>query len=346
MSSSADRFPAATQTLRTRVVMGGIFAGALIALALSVVFSWGGGITGGAGGGAGKLSAAAEEAFHSPPGSCLTWDNPDASDARKVVCTQPHLFEVTTLVDIGAQFPEGAPAPTLDQWQQIAQQKCTADVKPYLGHNLDPYGKLTTNLLRPTASQWDDGDRQLRCGLQWAGPGGKLLATTGPAKGQDQSLVFEPGTCLALLGKGVGDPVECTKPHSYEIIATLDLKSKFKDGYPKQDDQKAWLDTECTKAASDYTGGADLDAKHLILTWDLREQESWDAGSTKVNCKVAAKLPDASGLQAVTGSIKAAPAGTDGGQPGDGPPADGPPSDGGGGPETSSSAPPTSKQNG
>ncbi|MFJ1762662.1 septum formation family protein [Amycolatopsis sp. NPDC088138] len=346
MSSSADRFPSASQTLRTRVVMGGIFAGALIALALSVVFSWGGGITGGVGGGAGKLSAAAEEAFHSPPGSCLTWDNPDASDARKVACTEPHLFEVTTLVDIGAQFPEGAPTPTLEQWQQIAQQKCTADVKPYLGHNLDPYGKLTTNLLRPTVSQWDDGDRQLRCGLQWAGPAGKLLPTKGPAKGQDQSLAFEPGTCLALQGKGVGDPIDCAKPHSYEIVATLDLKSKFKDAYPSQDDQKSWLDTECTKSASDYTGGADLDAKHLILSWDLREQESWDAGSTKVNCKVAALLPDKSGLLAVTGSIKAAPAGTDGGQPGDGPPADGPPSDGGGGPATSSSAPPTSKQNG
>ena len=47
MSPTADRFPAATQTLRTRVVMGGIFAGALIALALSVVFSWSSGITGG-----------------------------------------------------------------------------------------------------------------------------------------------------------------------------------------------------------------------------------------------------------------------------------------------------------
>jgi len=231
--------------------------------------------------------------------------------------------------------------PSLEQWQQIAQQKCTSDVKPYLGHNLDPYGKLTTNLLRPTPSQWDDGDRQLRCGLQWAGPGGTLLPTTGPAKEQDQSLVFEPGTCLALQGKGVGDPVECTKPHSYEIIATLDLKTKFKDTYPAQDDQKAWLDTECTKQAADYTDGADLDAKKLILTWDLREQESWDAGSTKVNCKVAALLPDKSGLQAVTGSIKGAPPG-DGGQPQDG----GPPSDGGGGPATSSSAPPSTKKNG
>jgi len=322
--------------------MGGVFAGALIALTSTVVLSGPGGFTGGTGGGTGKLSAAAEEAFHPPPGSCLAWNNPDASDAHKVACTQGHLFEVTGVADIGAQYPAGAPAPSLDQWQQIAQQKCTADVKPYLGHKLDPYGKLTTNLLRPTAAQWDDGDRQLRCGLQWAGPAGKLQPLTGPAKEQDQSLVWEPGTCLALVGKGVGDPIDCTQPHSYEIVATLDLKTKFKDGYPSQDDQKAFLDTECTKAATDYTGGSPLDAKKLILTWDLREQESWDAGSSKVNCKVAALLPDNSGLQAVTGSVKAAPAGADGGQPG----TDGPPSDGGGGPVTSGPASPSPTKNG
>ncbi|GAA3536339.1 septum formation family protein [Amycolatopsis ultiminotia] len=293
------------QTLTTRVVMAGVFVGALIALALSVTFSWTDTL---AGGGEGELSEAAEQAFHSPPGTCLTWGAPDASDAHQVPCTQPHLFEVTGMVDLGAQFNSDAPFPGLDQWQQIAQEKCNGDVRPYLGHSLDPYGKLTTNLLRPTSAQWSDGDRQLRCGLQWAGPGGGLQPTTGAAKDQDQSLVWQPGTCLALVGKGVGDPVDCGRAHSYEIIATLDLATHFKDGYPKQDDQKTWLDTECTKAAKDYTGGADLGAKKLILGWDLREQESWDTGSTKVNCKVAATLSDGSGFQAVTGSVKDQPA--------------------------------------
>ncbi|MGH9059074.1 MAG: septum formation family protein, partial [Acidimicrobiales bacterium] len=138
------------------------------------------------------------------------------------------------------------------------------------------------------------------------GPGGGLQPTTGAAKDQDQSLVWAPGTCLALAGKGIGDPIDCGRPHSYEIIATLDLASKFKDGYPSQKDQTAWLDTACTDAAKNYTGGADLGQKKLGLGWDVREQESWDAGSTKVNCRVAATLPDKSGFQAVTGSIKAA----------------------------------------
>ncbi|WP_033292094.1 septum formation family protein [Amycolatopsis jejuensis] len=304
MSRGAERFPH-MKTLTTRVVMAGVFLGAVIALALSVAFSWTGTLAnGGAGGGEGKLTEAAEKAFHSPPGTCLAWAAQDAADAHQVPCGQPHLFEVTTMVDIGAQFPAQAPFPGLDQWQDLAQQKCNSDVRPYLGHALDPYGKLTTNLLRPTAAQWADGDRQLRCGLQWAGPGGGLQPTTGAARDQDQSLVWAPGTCLALAGKGVGDPVDCSKPHSYEIIATLDLASNFKDGYPKLDDQKAWLDTECNKAAKDYTGGADLGQKKLMLGWDSREQESWSAGSTKVNCKVAATLADGSGFQAVTGSVK------------------------------------------
>ncbi|WP_432849137.1 septum formation family protein [Amycolatopsis sp. CA-161197] len=330
MSPDAERFHSPLQTLTTRVVMAGVFLGAVIALGLSVAFSWTDSFAGGAGGGEGKLSAAAQEAFQSPPGSCLTWNAPDASDVRKVPCTQSHLFEVTGLADVGAQYNAEAPFPNLDQWQQIAQTKCNADVTPYLGHPLDPYGKLTTNLLRPSADQWADGDRQLRCGLQWAGPGGALQPTTGPAKTQDQSAVWAPGTCLALVGKGVGDPIDCSRPHSYEIIATLDLATQFKDGYPDQDKQDKWLDTECHKAADDYTGKADLSAKKLILGWDLREQESWDAGSTKVNCKVAAPLGDNSGFVAVTGSVK-----DNAGQPD----AAGPPSDNGGG---QSSAPPTS----
>jgi hypothetical protein len=298
--------------------MAGVFLGALLALALNVTFSWGDAAQGGIGGGTGRLSAAAVEAFHSPPHTCLTWAQPDASDVHKVECALPHLFEVTSEADLSSEYPEGAPVPSLEIWQQISQARCGEAVKTYLGRALDPYGRLTVSLLRPTAAQWDNGDRQLRCGLQWAGPAGGLQPTTGPAAEQQQSMVWEPGTCLGLNGKSVGDPVDCGRPHSYEIITKLDLKSKFTDGYPSQDDQKTWLDTECSKAAGEYTNGADLTARNLILTWDLREQESWDAGSTLVNCKVAAKLPDGTGLASVTGSLKVA-AGSVGDSPAAGP---------------------------
>lgn len=311
MSRNAERFRSPLRALRARLLMAGAFFGALIALGLSVVFSW----SDDPGEGGGHLSPAAEQAFHSAPHTCLTWAQPDAGDAHTVDCAQPHLFEVTSVVDIAAEYPASAPPPSLELWQRISQARCTAGVKDYLGRPLDPYGRLTVNLLRPTGAQWTGGDRQLRCGLQWAGPGGGLQPTTGAAKDQSQSYVWEPGTCLALNGKTVGDPIDCARQHSYEIVAKLDLKTKFPTDYPSQNDQKAWLDTECAKATAGYTGAADLAAKKLILTWDVREQESWLAGSTLVNCKVAAKLPDGSGLAAVQGSIKTTPDG-----PGDSPP--------------------------
>ncbi|MEV5296664.1 septum formation family protein [Amycolatopsis methanolica] len=290
-------------TLRTRLVMAGVFLGAILALSLSVTFSWGGAVSGG-----GKVeeSPEAKAAFTAPPGSCVTWTMPDVSDIHVVPCTQPHLYEVTGVVNIGDKYPPNAPAPTVDQWRDIALERCTAGVETYLNEQLDPFGRFTVSALRPGNDEWADGDRDMRCVLQWAAPGGKLEPIIGNAAGQSQSAVWEPGTCLALVDKTVGNPIDCAQPHSYEIVATLDLKTKFQDGYPSQNDQKIWLDTECNRAVQDYAGEVDLAAQKLILTWDIREQESWDAGSTLVNCKVGAKLPDNSGLAPVTGSIRKA----------------------------------------
>lgn len=292
-------------TLRTRLVMAGVFLGAILALSLSVAFSWGGDVTGG-----GKVeeSPEAKAAFTAPPGSCVTWTAPDVSDIHVVPCAQPHLYEVTGVVNIGDKYPPQAPAPTVEQWRDIALERCSEGVSAYLGGQLDPFGKFTVSALRPGNDEWADGNREMRCVLQWAAPGGKLEPITGKAADQSQAAVWEPGTCLALVGKTVGNPIDCAQPHSYEIVATLDLKTKFPDGYPSQNDQKTWLDTECNKAVQDYAGQIDLAAQKLILGWDVREQESWDAGSTLVNCKVGAKLPDESGLAPVTGSIRKAEA--------------------------------------
>jgi hypothetical protein len=274
--------------------MVGAFLGALVMLGASVVFSWG----------SPQLSDAARAAFQAAPGSCVLWAQPDASDIHLVDCARPHLFEVTKVVDISDKYPASAPAPDTKTWQDLAQERCQDGIKSYLGTDLDPYGKLTVSVLRPSEENWSDGDRQIRCVVQWAGPGGHLQTLTGPAKNQNQSNVWEPGTCLALLGKTVGDPVDCAQPHAYEIVGKLDLTQKFPQEYPSQNDQKAWLDTQCNDELKKYAGSADISAQKLILTWDLREQESWNVGSTQVNCKVGAKLPDDSGLAQVTGSIR------------------------------------------
>ncbi|WP_183176426.1 septum formation family protein [Amycolatopsis bartoniae] len=311
----------ATNTVRTRLVMIGVFLGAVVALSLSVAFSWGGGV---AGGGKVEESPEAKAAFHANAGACLNWVQPDASDIHTVPCAQPHLYEVTGVVSVGDKYPQGAPAPSVDEWRDLAMGRCTDGAEKYLGKQLDPFGKFTVSALRPGTDEWADGDRDMRCVLQWAAPGGALQPVTGNAAGQSQAAVWEPGTCLALADKTVGNPIDCAQPHAYEIVATVDLKTHFTGGYPAQNDQATWLDTECNHDVQGYAGGVDLDAQKLILTWDLREQESWDAGSTLVNCKVAAKLPDNSGLAPVTGSIRQ--------QAQDAPPA--------------SSAPPTSKASG
>jgi len=291
-------------TLRTRLVMAGVFLGAILALSLSVAFSWGGAASGG-----GKVeeSPEAKAAFAAPPGSCVTWTAPDVSDIHLVPCAQPHLYEVTGVVNIGDKYPPDAPPPTVEQWRDIALERCSAGAPDYLGAPLDPYGKFTVSALRPGNDEWADGEREMRCVLQWAAPGGKLEPVTGNAADQSQAPVWEPGTCLGLVDKTVGNPVDCARPHAYEIVATLDLKTRFPDSYPSQNDQNTWLDTECNNAVREYAGeDVDLGAQKLILGWDVREQESWDAGSTLVNCKVGAKLPDESGLAPVTGSIRKA----------------------------------------
>ncbi|MEU6641358.1 septum formation family protein [Saccharomonospora sp. NPDC046836] len=309
MSDEPDRFPAAPKSaLRTRVLVVGVFIGALVAMSFSWVFSWGFETE------AERAEAAAEaaltkrrEAFSSPPGSCLTWSASDANDVRAVRCAQDHLFEVVGVVDIAAEFPPGARQPSTERWRTITEQRCGEKAEQYLKAPLDPVGKLSLGVLRPDDEQWREGERTLHCGLQWAGPGGELQTLRGPAAEENQSNVWEPGTCLGIEGKTVSDPVDCSAAHSYEIVGLVDLKTHFEDGFPALDDQKTWLDTECSRVVSEYTGEADLREKGLILSWDLREQASWDAGATMVNCKVAAKLEDDSGLAPVRGSVEKQP---------------------------------------
>lgn len=284
--------------------MVGGFVGALLVLTLSMVFSWPVKVSVSAGDQAAENLAAA---FSAPPGSCLTWQ-PDGSDMRQSPCESPHLFEVTGDVDIAGEYNSSAPSPSEEAWREIAKKRCTEGAAAYLGGKLDPFGKYSVGALKPSDEQWRDGDRKLRCGLQRAAPSGKaLVPTSGSAKNQNQSDVYDPGTCLALVDKTFGDPTDCVNAHAYEIVGVIDLAQTFKDGsYPVEEQQQTAMLDQCPKVATEYTGGLDLEEKKLKLTWDTRKQESWDAGSRLAVCKVGAPLPDNSGLAPVIGPIKAA----------------------------------------
>lgn len=86
-------------TASTRRVMVGAFVGALIVLVASTTLGWHVGPDV-----AGEADGPTNAVRDAPPGTCLTWKRPDASDARQVKCEDPHLFELTGSVDISADF--------------------------------------------------------------------------------------------------------------------------------------------------------------------------------------------------------------------------------------------------
>jgi hypothetical protein len=277
--------------------MAGAFVGALVLLACSVVAGW-------------PISPSSFDstdpatiAANAAVGTCLTWTRPDAGDLREVDCAQPHLFEVTGAADISGSYPSGASFPDQVTWQRVTQSSCTASATGYLG-KLDPNGRYMVGALKPTSSQWNDEDRSLRCGLQGSTPFGQPMTTTGSAKGQDQSAVYQAGTCLALDGKAPGGPVSCNAAHSYEIVGIVDLQSKFPNGYPTNDQQQAALGDLCEPVANAYTGNLNLSLYHLTITWNPIKQESWAAGSYRTNCEIGKPLDDGSGLGPIVNSVK------------------------------------------
>jgi hypothetical protein len=242
--------------------------------------------------------------LRAPVHTCLTWQQPDTADASQVTCSQPHLFEVTgtlELLDFDAQatFPDPA------RWQQLVTERCTPRTTQALADRFDPFGRFTVGAIKPSEAGWLRGDRTLRCGVQTAGRTGMLFATTGSVLQQDQSDVHPPGVCLGNDGKAVGDPVDCAGPHAVELVGVVDLKGFFPEGYPDEAAQDRVLNTECTRLAKDFTGGPTVAAnKGLTLFWETLRVESWQAGSTRVDCRLGAFLPDRSGFAPITGSVK------------------------------------------
>jgi hypothetical protein len=235
------------------------------------------------------------------PGTCLMWSRPDAADTEVVDCAQPHLFEQAGSVTLAADMA----LPDDRQWRQIVNERCEPVVLQYLGGKFDPDGRYRVGALKPSPSKWSDGDRELRCGVQSASRSGALLPLSGRAAESEQAAVQEPGTCLAIDGRTIGDPVDCSGPHAVETVGIVDLSEKFSEGFPAVGDQDAFLQPQCAEIANKYAGSADaISDKGLTVYWDNLTEESWNAGSRKVNCNLAALLPDRSGFAPVTGPVK------------------------------------------
>lgn len=291
----------------TRLLMISAALGAMLVLVISAVLNWpvGGNDSGIGASGKEGAAPAPPPVFEARAGTCLNWAEPDAGDIRQVTCAEPHLFEVTGKADLRAEFGDQTPFPNTEQWQQLKQARCTEVSTQFLSGRFDPHGRFSVGAFTPSVEGWNSGDRTLHCGVQQPGPSGKLYKVTGSASESDQSDTYSDGRCLGINGTDVWDPVDCAKPHSVEITGTVNLGKQFPAGYPPEPDQDAFLSTKCGELTAQYAGSPTAAPdKGLIAYWDTLPQESWDAGSREVNCKVSAQLPDGSGLAPVTGSVK------------------------------------------
>ncbi|MGE3285712.1 MAG: septum formation family protein [Pseudonocardia sp.] len=235
------------------------------------------------------------------PGTCLNWTRGDAADAAVVECAQPHLFEQAGSVSLADQTV----LPDERGFRQLVEERCTPVVLTYLGGRFDPDGRFRVGALKPSAAKWAEGDRELRCGLQSSSRSGAMFTTTGNVAGSDQAAVQEPGTCLGIDGRTIGDPVSCAQPHAVETVGVVDLGPKFPDAFPKVEDQDAFLQPECARIAGEYAGDPNaIEAKKLTVYWDNLGEDSWKVGTRRVNCNLAALLPDRSGFAPVTGSVR------------------------------------------
>lgn len=281
--------------------------GAAVILVVSMVTNWsepGGGVVAGARGTGSSTTTAPPPVFEAKSGTCLNWTESNATDARQLNCSDPHLFEVTGTVELGPELGPNAPYPTTEQWMQIKQQRCTEVAVRYLKGDFDEEGRFIVGAFPPPQESWANGDRTLHCGLQRPGPAGELLRFSGSVRDLDQSDVYDIGTCLGISGAAMSGPTSCAEPHSVEVTGIVDLGKEFSAGYPPSAKQDPFLATKCNELTAKYAGSPTAAKdKKLTVYWDTLSKQSWEAGSRKVDCKVSALLPDDAGFAPVTGSI-------------------------------------------
>ena len=236
-------------------------------------------------------------------GTCLNWPV-DAPDKPSFVwCTDDHMFEVAKPVDM-TNFGE----------------PCQLAVRQYLGDRYDPSSRFTIAVVWPgDAVGAPPGQRNLLCGLQLIGPGGRPIPFKGKIAELDQSRVWPVGTCLGIdqgTRRSTDVPSECSSPHALEVTGAVNLGERFTAGPPAEADQQAFLTDACTRAADAYLAPRTVSSAGLAISFDPVSAESWSAGSRQVACSVGDRR--ASGWAPLVGNLRAP-------QPADVPPAAPPP---------------------
>lgn len=262
----------------------------------------------------GTVGTASTTSFgSSDAGDCLQWtptDDPDTDrqDLAEVTCAQPHRFEVAETIDLGvypvAEFATGAPYPDAARFASLRDEHCETAVQDYTGGRFDPTGKYSVGLMFPSQAGWAAGERAIRCGIQQTGATSALQVMTGSVADQDQSMVWETGSCVGVEAGVPTDPIDCGAPHAFEVVSVVDLAAQFPGGLPSVEEQDKYLEPTCTQASDAYLGSPDaLRNKTLTLFWDNVDASSWLAGSKKVSCSIGKEV-ESGGFASIVGSAK------------------------------------------
>ena len=236
-------------------------------------------------------------------GDCVTWPQSGQSlvDSTVVDCATPHLIEVVApvvLTGIHGAYPSP------EAWRLIEASQCGPVVEQYLGGPIDPYGKYYAGAISPVKEGWDQGERDIWCGLSAVGgvPAARsdLPPMLGRVRAQEQEWFLAPGTCLG--GPSVADGVEldCALPHLLEVTGTVDLGGQGL-GSPTVDAIRNAAARQCAQVSAAFVGQS-LPSTLESGSLDVRP-ETWAAGGRLVECVIG--QPSASGWVPVTGTRKA-----------------------------------------
>jgi hypothetical protein len=167
-------------------------------------------------------------------------------------------------------------------------------VDPYLGRALVSDDRLTIYAIHPLQGSWDDGVRELVCGLAGRDDTVDAGVLTDAATTIVPALHRPVGTCLALVDADVPasgtEPVACEQPHQFEVVGSIVVPDR-----PTYPDDAAW--TEITLGCHDVVTAAtglavgDAPGEHAAYV-QLISEPAWAAGGRTTDCWVALVGPD------------------------------------------------------
>ena len=298
------------RTVLTAILVGGVAAG-------GVLYATGGFDDLGEVGSSviGEKAGPQNDFTRSVEGDCLTWTKEAPGDPVTVECAKPHRFEVAGVVDTAtfptAEFASTAPYPTPERFAEIRGENCSVMVSRYLGGGLDPQGRFAPGLMFPSKSEWEQGVRSLRCGIEQPGVGGAQDEFTGLVREVDQSFTWADGSCIGIDVKSrqpTGAVVNCAEPHAFQVTGSVDLSQRFggrSSGkpWPSVNDQNEYLRSICPNRTNRFFGGAEkFKRTTLNVQPSVVSEVSWLTGSRRVFCYVA--LPDRGGFATLVGDAR------------------------------------------